>query len=93
MAVDPPGQIDPVALLKEIDRTADSRPAEVAESASLSTEARVVAELDAALKIANRSPDVREDLVADIRARLQDPNYLYDAVVRVAERIQDRFGT
>lgn len=104
MAVDSPGPIDPVAILKDIDRTAapqpddDARPASArsasAESAGLSTEARVVAELDAALEIANRSPAVREELVADVKARLQDPNYLSATVIdRIAERIQDRFGT
>ena len=94
MAVDPLGPIDPVASLEDIDRTAPAQPADIADSANLSTEARVVAELDAAMKIANDSPDVRADLVADVRARLQDLDYLDATVIdRIAKRLQDRFGT
>ncbi len=97
MALDPLGPIDPVASLKAIDRierTAPTRPDDIADSANLSTEARVVAELDAAMEIANDSPDVRADLVADVRARLQDADYLDATVIdRIAKRLQDRFGT
>ena len=109
MAVDALGPIDPVASLRDIDRTTtpqrgdphlgdirlgDVRLGDPAESVSLSSEARVVAELDATLETVNRSPDVREDLVADVKVRLQDPHYLNAKVIdRIAERIQERFGT
>ncbi len=104
MAVDALGPIDPVASLRNIDRTTtpqrgdphlgDIRFGDPAESVSLSSEARVVAELDATLETVNRSPDVREDLVADVKARSQDPHYLNAKVIdRIAERIQERFGT
>lgn len=94
MAVDPLGPIDPVSILKDIDRTAAASRADDAEPGSLSTEARVVAEIEEAMDIVNRSPTVRAELVADVKARLRDPQYLSSTVLdRIAERLQGRFGT
>ena len=45
------------------------------------------------MDIANRSPTVRAELVADVKAKLRDPEYLNSTVLdRIAERLQDRFG-
>ena len=36
------------------------------------------------------APDVREDRIAEVKAKLQDPNYINDAVVNsVADRLMD----
>ena len=94
MAVEPLGPIEPVSSLRGMKRLASTPPSEVADSANLSTEDRVVAEFDAAMETSNSSPDARVDLVADVRGRLNAPNYLNAKVVdRIAERIQDPFGT
>ena len=94
MAVDSLGPIDPVSILKDIDRTAAASRPDDTEPGSLSTEARVVAEIEEAMDIVNRSPTVRAELVADVKARLRDPEYLNSTVLdRVAERLQGRFGT
>lgn len=94
MAVDSLGPIDPVSILKDIDRTAATPRADDAEPGGLSTEARVVAEIEEAMDVVNRSPTVREELVADVKARLRDPEYLNSTVLdRITERLQDRFGT
>ena len=46
------------------------------------------------MDVVNRSPTVRAELVADVKARLRDPEYLSSTVIdRIAERLQDRFGT
>ena len=93
MAVEPLGPIDLVASLEGIERAAPERRADTGDSVDLSTEARVVAELDAAMEIARKSPDVRADLVADVQVRLKDPNYLSATVIdRIAERIQRPLG-
>lgn len=93
MAADPLGPIDLVASLKDIDRPLPAQPADIAASVDPSTEARVVAELDAAMQVANDCAEVRADLVADVKAKLQDPDYLNARVIeRIAERIQGPFG-
>ena len=82
MAVDPLVPIDSVTHLQGIDRTTPTQPSSTA------------GEICAAMEIANNCPDVRADLVADVRARLQNPSYLSATVIdRIAERIQDPFGT
>lgn len=94
MAVDPLGPIDPVTGLKGIDRTTPTPPSQAADSVNLSPEARSVGDLYAAVEIAHNSPDVRADLVADLKARIQSPSYITAAVIdRVAERLQDPLGT
>ena len=94
MAVNSLGPIDPVSILKDIDRTAATSRSDDTVLGNLSTEARVVAEIEKALDIVNRSPTVRAELVADIKARLRDSEYLSSTVIdRIAESLQDRFGT
>ncbi len=94
MAVDSLGPIDPVSILKDIDRTAAASRADDTEPGNLSTEARVIAKIEEAMDIVNRSPAARAELVAGVKARLRDPEYLSSAVLdRIAERLQDRFGT
>ena len=94
MAVDSLGPIDPVSILKDIDRTAAASRTDDTEAGGLSTEARVVAEIEEAMDVVNRSPTVRAELVAGVKARLRDPEYLSSTVIdRIAERLQDRFGT
>ena len=93
MAVDPLGPIDPVTGLTGIDRTTPTAPSNAADSVNLSPEARSVGDLYAAVEIAHNSPDVRTDLVAEIKAKLDSPSYVTAAVIdRVAERLQDPFG-
>lgn len=94
MAVDSLGPIDPVSIFKDIDRTAAASRTDDTESGSLSTEARVVAEIEEAMDVVSRSPTVRAELVADVKVRLRDPEYLNSNVLdRIAERLQNRFGT
>ena len=94
MAVDSLGPIDPVSILKDIDRTAAASRTDDTEPGGLSTEARVVAEIEEAMDVVNRSPTVRAELVAAVKAKLRDPEYLSSTVVdRIAERLQARFGT
>ena len=94
MAVESLGPIDPVASMQGAGRTAPTPPRDIAESANLSTEDLVVSELLAARETANASPDARLHLVSAARDKLIDPNYLNPKVInRIAERIQEPFGT
>ena len=94
MVVDPVGPADPVTNLKGIDQTARPQPSSVTDSVNLSQEARSVGDLYAATEIANNSPDVRAELVAEIKGKLQDPNYITASIIdQVADRIADPIGT
>lgn len=94
MAVDPVGQVGSVSNLKGIDQAARPQPSNVADSVSLSPEAKSAGELYAATEIANNSPEVRVDLVAELKGKLQDPSYINSEIIdRVADRISKPFGT
>jgi len=93
MAVGPIGPVDPVTNLKGIDQTTRPQPSAVTDSINISPEARSVGDLYAATEIANNSPDVRADLVAEIKGKLQDSTYITASVIdRVADRIIDPSG-
>ena len=63
------------------------------DSINLSKSALNKAELIKVVNIAKSSPDIRLDRVAEVKAKLEDPNYINDTVISsVAEKIMDDFG-
>ena len=54
------------------------------DSISVSAEAEEMAEVYYMEKVANETPDVRADRVAEVKEKLKDPNYLNDAVIKSA---------
>ncbi len=63
------------------------------DSIKVSKSALNKAELIKAAGIAHNSPDIRLDKVAEIKAKLEDPNYINDTVINsVAEKIMEDFG-
>jgi negative regulator of flagellin synthesis FlgM len=91
MTIDRLNPLDPIQPKKpsgatRVDRNSGN------DSVSLSSEAMVKAELFKALELAKSAPEVRMDRVAEVRAKLQDPNYINDSVLNAtADRILDQF--
>lgn len=54
------------------------------DSISVSAEAKEMAEAYYLEKVAKETPDVRADRVAEVKAKLKDPNYLNDSVINSA---------
>ena len=54
------------------------------DSISVSAEAKEMAEAYYLEKVANETPDVRADRIAEVKERIKDPNYLNDAVIKSA---------
>lgn len=54
------------------------------DSISVSAEAKEMAEVYYMEKVANETPDVRADRIAEVKEKLKDPNYLNDAVIKSA---------
>lgn len=93
MGIDSIGPVDPVHKFDKPEKT--SRPQKRAEtdSVSLSDEAKFKAELYKATEEVRNSPDVRLDRIAEVKKRLEDPNYIDEKVLGdVAERLMDQFG-
>ena len=63
------------------------------DSISVSKEAVEMAEAYYLDKVASETPDVRADRIAEVKAKLKDPNYLSDAVIQsAAEKFMKSVG-
>ena len=63
------------------------------DSVSISKEALAKADEYYLNQVAAETPDVRADRVAEVKAKIQDPNYLNSAVIAsAADKIMESFG-
>ena len=93
MTIDRLGPIDPVSKYNNTSKTSRASRVQGKDSIDVSEEAKAKAELLQAAEIVKASPDIREDRIAEVKRRLQDPNYINDQVKGlVADRIMDMFG-
>ncbi len=93
MTIDRIGPVDPLSRLNKTEKTVRSESKEKTDSIDVSIEAKKSAELFKAMENVRVAPDVREDRIAEVKARLQDPNYINDTVVNsVADKLMDLFG-
>ena len=63
------------------------------DSISVSDEAKEAAKAYFLSQVAEETPDVRSDLVAAVKEKIKDPNYLNSAVIgSTADRLLDAWG-
>jgi len=91
MMIDRLNPIDPIRDPQKTAQTGKvSRPAR-GDSIAISSDAAEKAELYTALEIAKAAPEVRADRVAELKAKINDPSYLSDAVINMtADKIADQ---
>lgn len=75
-------QVNNVQNLRKTEST--SKVAKETDSISVSAEAKEMAEVYYMEKVANETPDVRADRIAEVKEKIKDPNYLNDAVLKSA---------
>ncbi|MDA3957155.1 flagellar biosynthesis anti-sigma factor FlgM [Oceanispirochaeta sp.] len=93
MTIDRIGPVDPLSRPNKTEKAVRSEIKEKSDSIDVSIEAKKSAELLQAMESVKAAPDVREDRIAEVKARLQDPNYINDTVVNsVADKLMDLFG-
>jgi negative regulator of flagellin synthesis FlgM len=93
MTVDRMGSVDPLKNLGKTESTVKPGKTNLPDSIEVSSEAKSQAELLAAREAARAAPEIREDRVAELKAKLQDPNYLNAAILdSTAEGILKSFG-
>jgi negative regulator of flagellin synthesis FlgM len=87
MMIDRIGSVNP-AFLESANRSTQINKERDADSIRLSQEALAQSDLYQATEIVNSAPDSRDNLVAEIKARINDPSFLNDAVLdATVERI------
>lgn len=94
MMIDKIGGINPLNNVQNTRRANGTEKSSFgADSISVSDGARAMAEKYYMQQIAQETPDVRQDRVAEIKAKIKDPAYLNGAVVAsAADRIMNSFG-
>ena len=94
MMIDRLGGLDPLQNLQQTKRVA-SKPVtnSLEDTVSVSQEAKEMAEAYYLSEVAASTPDVRSDLVAQVKEKIKDPNYINSAVISsVADRFLDSIG-
>lgn len=92
MTIDRLGPIDPISRYERTGKTPKVEKKEGGDSVAFSEEGKMKAELFKAVENVRNSPDVRVDRVAEVKRKLQDPNYINNKVIEsVAERLMDAF--
>ena len=85
--------VDPIGKYKSASKTARAPYVQGKDSIDVSEEAKAKAELLRMTELVKSSPDVREDRIAEVKRRLDDPNYINDSVKGlVADRIMNMLG-
>lgn len=93
MSIERLGPVDPIQRYSQTDKAKRAEQKPASDSVSFSDEARMKAEVFRISEEVKTTPDVRMDRVEEVKRKLQDPNYIDNAVVEnVAEQVMDMFG-
>lgn len=93
MTIERLGPVDPVQRYSQADKTKAPQSKPENDSVSFSDEAKIKAEMLHVAEQVKQAPDVREDRIAEVKRKLEDPNYIDNRVVEhVAEQIMDMFN-
>ena len=92
MTIDKLGSINPIQNYSKTDKPLKSSYKTENDSISVSSEARAMGEIYQAAEAVRLTPDIRMDRVEEVRRKMDDPNYINDAVIStVADKIIDMF--
>jgi negative regulator of flagellin synthesis FlgM len=94
MMIDKISGVNPLNNVQNTKRTSSAESIKSApDSIDVSDEAKAMSDAYYLNKVADETPDVRADLVEQIKQKIQDPNYLNDATISAtADRILSSYG-
>jgi len=92
MTIERLGPTEPISNYNKTGKVSKSDSLLGKDSIEVSEEAKQKAEVFKALESLRSVPDIREDRVAEVKKKLEDPNYINEKVIEsVADRILDLF--
>ncbi len=94
MMIDKIGGVTPLNNVQNTRRTSSTEGFKSApDSINVSEEAKEAARAYYLNQVADETPDVRTDRIAELKEKIKDPNYLNQAVISAtAERIMTSYG-
>ena len=92
MTIDKLGPIDSISKYNKTEKISRPEKNKPSDSISFSEEAKSKGEIYRATEEVKLAPDVRMDRIEEVKKKLEDPNYIDDAVAEaVAEDVLDLF--
>ncbi|HUX11800.1 MAG TPA: flagellar biosynthesis anti-sigma factor FlgM [Spirochaetia bacterium] len=92
MSIERLGPIDPVSKYNKPEKNQRLAEGQGKDSIAFSDEARIKADLYRATEQVRQAPDVRLDRIAEVKKKLEDPNYINNKVLSgVADRVMEMF--
>ncbi|MFP4151496.1 MAG: flagellar biosynthesis anti-sigma factor FlgM [Alkalispirochaeta sp.] len=93
MTIERLGPVDPIQQYNKSDKVNKPQKSHSSDSISVSEEAKLRSEMMQAVDQVRNMPDIRQDRVDEIRAKLEDPSYIDERVIgAVADEIMAVFG-
>ena len=93
MTIDRINPLEPLQPGKKTGRSGQVERGNEKDIISVSSEAVEKAELFRAMELVSAANDVRADRVAELKAKINDPSYITDTIIKAtADRILDAFG-
>lgn len=93
MTIERLGPVNPISRYNKMSKTSKSADVRPKDSVNVSEEARMQAEILKVTEELKQTDDVRLDRIEAVKKKLEDPNYIDNAVVdTVADRLMDVFG-
>lgn len=93
MTVERVGPPDPISRFNKTNKTERLAKKQDKDSVHVSEDAKLKAEIYMATEQVKMSPDIRMDRVAEVKKKLEDPNYISDEVIdKVAEKLMDQLN-
>jgi len=91
MTIERLGSVDPLQNPRKTPQSERASQGNGSDSVSLSKEAVEKGEAFQTYELARTAPDVRADRIAELKSKIDDPNYINEAVVQLtAEKIIDQ---
>jgi negative regulator of flagellin synthesis FlgM len=92
MTIDRIGSSEPIHPGRKPGQNSRVSQTEKSDSIDLSSEAMEKAQILQTLKLAASAPDVREDRIAELRQKIDDPAYIEERIGATADKIMEAFG-
>lgn len=87
MMIDKLNSIEPVEGTSRNEKVQQVHRVNHEDTISISAESQRLSEAYLAKKIAMEAPDVRENKIAEVRQKLEDPSYIKNAIEDIANRL------
>ncbi|MDR2767485.1 MAG: flagellar biosynthesis anti-sigma factor FlgM [Treponema sp.] len=93
MTIDRISPLDPIQPGKKSGRADQVDKGKEADSIKISSEASERAEFYRAVELVNGAADTRENRIAELKAKINDPSYINDTILEAtADQIMSAFG-